>query len=220
MVSHETMRQGSKPSAHRSVNNAARAVAARQGELYQAPVVIRTASKVATDLNDILNGVALRLALLRWQRDRSRTDADIDRLALLIDQAAVLVQRFQEGLQTAKPDLEQRPLAEGDIAVLVSQLSQPSAQNTFGKLSAKSMRVLVIQRRISSGVNAIKDALVRCGYMVTVTASARQALKLLRSCRQFEKILCDVDILAKDGRSFARDLVRAIPTARLYLFMQ
>jgi hypothetical protein len=178
---------------------------------------------VATDLNDILNGVALRLALLRWQRDRSRTEADIDRLALFIDQAALLVQRFQERLRTIQSvssGLEQRPLAERDIAVLVSQFRQPSKQKTFDELNAKSMRVLVIQRRISNGVSAIRDALAQCGYMVTVTASARHALKLLRSCKQFENVLCDVDILAKDGRSLAKDLVRAAPTAKLYLFTQ
>ena len=57
--------------------------------------IFRVVAKTATDLNDVLNAVALRSALLRGRPAGSRTDSDTWRLAGLLDRATELVRELQ-----------------------------------------------------------------------------------------------------------------------------
>src|SRR6266567_764416 len=70
----------------------------------QAEPIFRVVSKAATDLNDVLNAVALRSALLRTRPAGSRTDSDTWRLAGLLDRATELVRELQSYLH----DIESR----------------------------------------------------------------------------------------------------------------
>ncbi len=63
--------------------------------VHSAQPIVRVVSKAATDLNDVLNAVALRSALLRGRPAGSGTDSDIWRLVGLLDRATELVRELQ-----------------------------------------------------------------------------------------------------------------------------
>jgi|SRR5215469_8748523 len=56
----------------------------------------QVAYEFCTEINDILNAAALRLALLRWQPNGEHSEGDIVRLAKMIDQAGSLVRWLQD----------------------------------------------------------------------------------------------------------------------------
>jgi len=63
--------------------------------VHYAQPIVRVVEKAATDLNDVLNAVALRSALLQGRPAGSGTDADIWRLVGLLDRATELVRELQ-----------------------------------------------------------------------------------------------------------------------------
>ena len=67
----------------------------RSEYVHPAQPIVRVVSKAATDLNDVLNAVALRSALLRGRPAGSGTDTDIWRLVGLLDRATELVRELQ-----------------------------------------------------------------------------------------------------------------------------
>jgi hypothetical protein len=62
------------------------------------------AYEFSVEINDILNAAALRLALLRWEPNGTRSEADIARLAKMVDQAANLVRWLQDNSYAALED--------------------------------------------------------------------------------------------------------------------
>jgi uncharacterized alpha-E superfamily protein len=67
--------------------------------------IFKVVSKAATDLNDVLNAVALRSALMCGRPADSRTDSDNWRLAGLLERASELVRE----LQTYVQEIESEP---------------------------------------------------------------------------------------------------------------
>jgi uncharacterized alpha-E superfamily protein len=68
--------------------------------------IFKVVSKAATDLNDVLNAVALRSALMQGRPAGSRTDSDNWRLAGLLERASELVRELQsyvQELESAEP---------------------------------------------------------------------------------------------------------------------
>ena len=57
--------------------------------------IFKVVSKAATDLNDVLNAVALRSALMRGRPPGSDNENDTWRLAGLLDRASELVRELQ-----------------------------------------------------------------------------------------------------------------------------
>lgn len=68
---------------------------ARAGFDRRTEPIYKVVSKAATDLNDVLNAVALRSALMRGRPAGSYSDSDDWRLAGLLDRASELVRELQ-----------------------------------------------------------------------------------------------------------------------------
>src|ERR1700674_1481083 len=58
--------------------------------------IVQVVENTAGELNDILNAIGLRLSLLRHQLEESKSEAEIARLAGLIDKASQRVRRLEE----------------------------------------------------------------------------------------------------------------------------
>ena len=159
--------------------------------------IARVASKTATDLNDILNAVSLRVALLRSKSDSPLSDVEIDRLARLVEQAALRVRGLQACAQAVEP------------------VSRPD-QRTRKMLHGSVARVLLIDQQHDDDAD-IKDSLKRIGCRLTVAGSAEEALEILQSDRRFDNVICNAVVLAANGWTFAADIARVAPGAKLYL---
>ena len=58
--------------------------------------IVQVVQDTACELNDLLNAVGLRIALLRHQLEASSAEAEMIRLAGLIDKAAQRVRRLED----------------------------------------------------------------------------------------------------------------------------
>ena len=193
-------------------DEAARRVADLRAELldqYGSHPIVLAAYNAATEINDILNAVTLRLALLRWQPNGSRSDASIARLINLVEHAAMKVRSLQDyarAVEAAAFAVRQVDVRrEAPIPVAQARIADPAVE------SAQSVLLL----SASEDRRSMVDYLDRCGYRVMIAASPEDAVKLLDSER-FDHIVCDTAILGAAGWTFAADVARSAPAARVY----
>ena len=171
------------------------------------------ALKVATELNDILNALNLRVALLRHRSNpSSRSSSDMERLSGLVDKAVECVRNLQDYIR-----------AEQLVGAIRNALSEPQIDTAHADSENEPrMKVLLIgkERGEDSEGTSIKSGLERSGCDVIVAASAAEGLQALEHETEFDNIVCDSEILAANGWKFASEVNRAAPAAKVYLLQK
>ena len=176
------------------------------------PPVGMVALKAATELNDILNALNLRVALLRHRSNPSALPTgDMDRLSSLVDKAVECVRNLQDYIR-----------AEQLVGAIRNALHEQQIDAAHSNAeNGPRMRVLLIgKERADSDGTSIKSGLERSGYDVIVAASADEGLRALEREAEFDNIVCDSEILAANGWKFASEVSRAAPAAKVYLLQK
>lgn len=170
------------------------------------PIVLAVHT-AASELNDLLNAIGLRISLLQHQVEASAFEAEIARLAGLVDRATERVRRLDEYARAEELVASMRPDRE------------KSRSNTSSSDNHKARTALLITD--SSGENsAIKESLERSGCIVVVAESSADGLRLLQSSQNFDHILCDSAFISETGWKFTDELSRAAPESRVYVLQR
>jgi hypothetical protein len=168
--------------------------------------ILQVARTAASELNDLLNAIGLRISLLRHQLEASASEAEMIRLAMLVEKASQRVWRLEEYARAEELVAAMRPMrTKRRSAAEVDSQENLSAQGPKTAL-------LIAQTPVDS---PIKECLERSGYTVLVADSPADGLKLLQSNDHFDHIVCDSAFLAETG--FTAELSRAAPTSRVYV---
>jgi hypothetical protein len=172
--------------------------------------IVQVVQDTASELNDLLNAVGLRIALLRHQLEASSAEGEMTRLAGLIDKAAERVRR-----------LEDYTRAEELVAVMRRGRGKKKIDSAHTDSSAflsesSSQKALLISNS-SGDDSALKECLERSGCEVIVAESSADGLRLLQSDASFDHIVCDSAFLAESGWKFTAELSRAAPSSRVYV---
>jgi CheY-like chemotaxis protein len=190
-----------------SGHSAASAIGSQSSSLRSAPISL-VALKAATELNDILNALGLRVALLRHHSNvEAPSSADMERVAGLVDKAVECVRNLQDYIR-----------AEQLVGAIRTALydQQIEDREKSRESEPRMMRVLLIGGERNDDIS-IKRGLERSGCEVTVAESAAEGLKALENEVEFDNIVCDSEILAANGWKFAGEVGRAAPAAKVYL---
>jgi CheY-like chemotaxis protein len=175
----------------------------------RSPPVSLVALEAATQLNDILNALGLRVALLRYHPNPTLPSAgNIERLAGLLDKAVECVRNLQDYIR-----------ADQLVGAIRAALIEQEIEDAVAELHPEDkprIRVLLIGKERSDDT-PIKIRLERSGCDVIVAASAADGLVALENEPKFDNIVCDSEILAATGWNFASEVSRAAPAAKVYL---
>ena len=174
--------------------------------------IVQVVENAATELNDLLNAVGLRIALLRSQPDVASNEAELARLAGLIEKASQRVQRLQAYTR-----------AEELVAVMrrnrVKKQSETSGSRiespTF--LTEERQRTALLISDESFDNSAIRECLEHSGCTVVEAKSSVDGLRMLQANSDYDHIVCDSSFLAESGWKFTTELSRAAPESRVYV---
>ena len=176
----------------------------------RSPPVILVALEAATQLNDILNALGLRLALLRYHPNATLpSTGNMERLAGLLDKAVECVRNLQDYIRADQ-------LVGAIRTALIEQEIEDAVVTEPHPEDKPRMKVLLIGEARSDGTS-IKTGLERSGCDVIVALSAADGLEALENEPNFDNIVCDSEILASTGWNFAGEVSRAAPAAKVYL---
>jgi len=175
--------------------------------------VILAVEAATSELNDLLNAIGLRISLLQHQVEAAAFEAEIARLAGLVEKATQRVRLLDE-------------YARAEALVAAMRPEQPKRQT---KVSSVENLEVVSDRKAQTALlitdaaeenSAIKDCLERNGCTVVVAKSSAAGLQLLRSNPSFDHILCDSAFIAETGSKFTAELSRAAPESRVYVLQR
>ena len=176
------------------------------------PVVLAVET-ATSELNDLLNAIGLRISLLQHQVEASSFEAEIVRLAGLVEKATQRVRLLDE-------------YARAEALVAAMRPERPRRQtkvSTAENLDAVSDRKAQTALLITDAANedsAIKECLERNGCTVVVAESSAAGLRMLQSNQNFDHILCDSTFIAETGWKFTAELSRAAPESRVYVLQR
>jgi CheY-like chemotaxis protein len=160
-------------------------------------------------LNDILNALGLRVALLRHRTNPAApSSADMERVAGLVDKAVECVRNLQDYIRAEQ--------LVGAIRTALYEQQIEIEDDGRSPQSEPRKRVLLIGGERNEDTS-IKGGLERSGCEVTVAGSAAEGLKALENEIEFDNIVCDSEILAANGWKFAGEVSRAAPACKVYL---
>jgi PleD family two-component response regulator len=172
--------------------------------------IVQVVQNAANELNDLLNAIGLRISLLSHQLASSEHEAEIVRLAVLVEKASQRVQRLQEYARAELLVASMRPgRARGGSNATIRN------DSTIASNPAARTALLITNSAVEN--SAIKECLERSGYTVVLAESPADGLKLLQSADHFDHIVCDSAFLAETGRDFTAELSRAARTSRIYV---
>ena len=175
--------------------------------------IVQVVQNAASELNDLLNAIGLRVSLLRHQLAASAYEAEMVRLAGLIDKASQRIRRLEEYARAEELVASMRP-------------GRPKKRsNTPGTInpaivSEPGPRTALLIADSSVENSAIKECLERSGCAVVVAESSADGLQLIQSSADFDHIVCDSEILAEAGWGFTAELSRAARTSRVYVLQR
>ena len=172
--------------------------------------IVEVVESAASDLNDLLNAIGLRIALLRPELEAPTSEAEMMRLAGLVEKATQCVQRLQAYTR-----------AEELVAVMRRErgkhTGEISAMETPPFLADDRQRTALLMTHASADDSAIRECLERSGCQVVAAKSSADGLRLLQSNPGFDHIVCDSAFLAETGWKFTAELSRAAPDSRVYV---
>jgi PleD family two-component response regulator len=169
--------------------------------------IVQVAYKAATELNDLLNAIGLRISLLRHQLAPSANEAEMIRLAGLVEKATQRVQQLEEYARAETLVASMRPgrMKRSERMAGMTALAEPRERTAL----------LITDTRAEN--SSIKEGLEQSGFKVVVAESSTNALKLLQASDDFDHIVCDSSILAEAGWNFTSELSRSAPASRVYV---
>ena len=172
--------------------------------------IVQVVENVASELNDLLNAIGLRIALLRPELEAHISAAEMMRLAGLVEKATQCVQRLQAYTR-----------AEELVAVMRrgrgKHRGEISATSSPPFLADDRQRTALLMTHASVDDSAIRECLERSGCRVVEAKSSADGLKFLQSNPDFDHIVCDSAFLAETGWKFTAELSRAAPNSRVYV---
>ena len=175
------------------------------------PIVVAI-QDAASELNDLLNAIGLRISLLQHQVEASAFEAEINRLAGLVERAS---QRIRQ--------LDDYARAEELVASMRPERSRGRSRTSSADasmLANRKARIALLITDSSAENNAIKECLERNGCTVLVAESSAAGLRLLQSDQNFDHILCDSAFISEAGARFTAELLRAAPESRVYVLQR
>ncbi len=175
--------------------------------------IVQVAQIAASELNDLLNAIGLRVSLLRHQLAASAYETEMVRLAGLVEKASQRVQRLEEYARAEQLVASTRPGRP-------KKSSNATGTNNPAIVSEPGARTALLITDSSAENRALKECLERSGCAVVVAGSSADGLKLLQSNDNFDHIVCDSGILAEAGWSFTAELSRAARASRVYVLQR
>jgi PleD family two-component response regulator len=175
------------------------------------PVVVAV-QDAASELNDLLNAIGLRISLLQHQVEASAFEAEINRLAGLVEKASQRIRQLDDYARAEQLVASMRPERSRGR-------SNPSGADVSMLASRKARTALLISDP-SAENSAIKECLERNGCTVMVAESSAAGLRLLQSDQNFDHILCDSAFISEAGWKFTAELSRAAPESRVYVLQR
>jgi PleD family two-component response regulator len=175
--------------------------------------IVQVAQNAASELNDLLNAIGLRISLMRHQFESSAYEAEMVRLAGLIEKASQRVQRLEEYARAEALVASMRPgrtRKRSNTGGIGNPANAPE--------SAPHTALLITDS--SDEDSAIKECLERSGCTVVVAASSADGLKLLQSSDDFDRIVYDSAFLSEAGGKFAAELSRAAHASHVYVLQR
>jgi PleD family two-component response regulator len=164
--------------------------------------IVQVAQNAASELNDLLNAIGLRISLMRHQLESSAYEAEMVRLAGLIEKASQRVQRLEEYARAEQ---------------LVASMRPGRTRKKSSTLGIDNPHTALLITDSSDENSAIKECLERSGCTVVVAASSADGLKLLESSDDFDRIIYDSAFLSESGGKFAAELSRAARASHVYV---
>lgn len=178
----------------------------------QNPIVVAV-QDAASELNDLLNAIGLRMSLLQHQVEASAFEAEIARLAGLVEKATERVRLLDEYARAEALVASMRP----ELAKKPRRISR--AENPPVDYDRKGRTALLISDSAVEN-SAIKECLERSGCEVVVAESSAAGLKMLQSNQIFDHVLCDSAFITDAGWKFTAELSRAAPESRVYVLQR
>ena len=176
------------------------------------PIVVAV-QDAASELNDLLNAIGLRMSLLQHQVEASAFEAEIARLAGLVEKATERVRLLDEYARAEALVASMRP----ELAKKPRRISR--AENPPVDYERKARTALLISDSAVEN-SAIKECLERSGCEVVVAESSAAGLKMLQSNQSFDHVLCDSAFITDAGWKFTAELSRAAPESRVYVLQR
>src|SRR5258708_338590 len=170
--------------------------------------IIQVVPHAASQLNDVLNAISLRISLLQHQVEASSFEAEIIRLAGLIEKASQHIHRLDDYARAEELVASMRPARNRKRSRIDRN---PSLR------SEPSQRTALLITESSGEDSAIKQCLERSGCTVVIAGSPDEGLSLLHSNQNFDHVVCDSTLLAGSGGKFTTELSRTAPETRVYV---
>lgn len=174
------------------------------------PIVVAV-ENATSELNDLLNAIGLRISLLQHQVEAAAFEAEIVRLAGLVDKATKRVRLLDEYVRAEALVASMRP----DRAKRPAKISR--AENLVADPQPRTA-LLITDPAGENG--AIKECLERSGCTVVVAESSAAGLSMLQSNQSFDHILCDSAFITESGWKLTAELTRAAPESRVYVLQR
>jgi CheY-like chemotaxis protein len=172
--------------------------------------IVRVVQNAASELNDVLNAIGLRISLLQHQVEASAFEGEIVRLAALVEKASQRIHRLDDYARAEELVASMRP-ARARKRSRIDRTESPCLT------SEPSQRTALLITNSSREDSAIKECLERSGCTVVTAGSSDEGLSLLQSSQSFDHIVCDSTLLAESGGRFTTELSRAAPETRVYV---
>ena len=175
------------------------------------PVVVAV-QDAASELNDLLNAIGLRISLLQHQVEASAFEAEIIRLAGLVEKASQRIRLLDDYARAEELVASMRPER--------SRGQSRRSSEDASMLASRKARTALLITDPSAESSAIKECLERNGCTVMVAESSAAGLRLLQSDQNFDHILCDSAFISEAGWKFTAELSRAAPESRVYVLQR
>ncbi len=176
--------------------------------------IVQVAQNAASELNDLLNAIGLRISLMRHQLASSAYEVEMVRLAGLIEKASQRVQRLEEYARAEELVASMRP------GRTRKRSNTPGINGPAAIASESAPHTTLLITDPSDEDSAIKECLERSGCTVVVAASSADGLKLLQSSDDFDQIVYDSAFLPEAGGKFAAELSRAARGSHVYVLQR
>ena len=176
------------------------------------PIVLAV-ENATSELNDLLNAIGLRISLLQHQVEAAAFEAEIARLAGLVDKATQRVRLLDEYVRaealvaSMRPDRAKRP-------------SKISRADNLDVVSDRRPRTALLITDPAGENGAIKECLERSGCTVVVAESSAAGMSMLQSNQNFDHILCDSAFITESGWNLTAEISRAAPESRVYVLQR
>jgi hypothetical protein len=170
--------------------------------------IVQVVQRAASELNDVLNAISLRISLLQHQVEASAFEAEMIRLAGLIEKASQHIHRLDEYARAEELVASMRSARNRKRSRVDRSPSLPSEP---------SQRTALLITDSPGEDSPIKECLERSGCTVVTVGSSDEGLSLLQSNQSFDHIVCDSTLLAESGGRFTTELSRTAPETRVYV---